>query len=549
PRHAPRRGDVGVRPERSARRCYQRARIATDRGGRGARPPARDERPRRAAAVRVRHRGDEGDARRRGDRGHRARLRRWLRRVGDERGRQRGDAGGARGAGDPRHHLPRRQAAPPGRRAVGREGRHDLRAVRAAAGAAGRGGAARGRLHARGHDRPRGARRASAAVAQGDLQRRHQPDRRADRPHPRAGVRGPRAAAARVAARGRGEGGGEGAGDRARRRPRGADRPRRPAGRRLRPQGEHAAGRRGAPADRDRLPERRHRALRARPGRADAAQRRRHRPDQRSREVVDLDLRAELERRLANVRAAMAAHELDALVVSGSEYTGFEGAVTYLSGFQIVHRYAYVVVPAEGDPFVVFPSEARYVGEHGTALVEQVFVDRPGAHIADRARGAGWRRIGVYGLDYVMAVRDYRALEGLDLVPFDVEFDHARAVKSEAELASVRESVRINERGFEVFFEHYAPGRPAAEVMAAAEQFFVAEGCGRLTMNMVLTGPSGKALPEFKIARREEALGDFMLPSLEVAGPGMHWVEVSRAVAAEPGCWSSSTARMLEAYE
>ncbi len=147
---------------------------------------------------------------------------------------------------------------------------------------------------------------------------------------------------------------------------------------------------------------------------------------------MDLDLRAELERRLANVRAAMAAHELDALVVSGSEYTGFEGAVTYLSGFQIVHRYAYVVVPAEGEPFIVFPSEARYVGEHGTAAIEQVFADRPGTHIADRARGAGWRRVGVYGLDYVMAVRDYRALEGLDLVPFDLEFDHARAVKSEA---------------------------------------------------------------------------------------------------------------------
>ena len=60
-----------------------------------------------------------------------------------------------------------------------------------------------------------------------------------------------------------------------------------------------------------------------------------------------------------------------------------------------------MVVPADGDPFVVFPSEARYVGEHGTALVEQVFHERPGEHIADRARGAGWRRIGVYGLDYV----------------------------------------------------------------------------------------------------------------------------------------------------
>ena len=127
-----------------------------------------------------------------------------------------------------------------------------------------------------------------------------------------------------------------------------------------------------------------------------------------------MDLNLELERRYANVRGAMAEHDLDALVVSGSEYTGFEGAVTYLSGFQIVHRYAYVVVPADGEPFVVFPTEARYVGEHGTSRIEQVFHDRPGEHIAGRARDAGWRRVGVYGLDYVMAVRDYRALAALD---------------------------------------------------------------------------------------------------------------------------------------
>ena len=201
-----------------------------------------------------------------------------------------------------------------------------------------------------------------------------------------------------------------------------------------------------------------------------------------------MGLKAELDRRYANVRQAMGEHGLDALVVSGSEYTGFEGSVTYLSGFQIVHRYAYVVVPADEDPFIVFPTEARYVGEHGTAQIEQVFHERPGAHIAERAAASGWKRVGVYGLDYVMAPRDYRALEGLELVPFDVEFDLARAVKSEAELESVRDSVRINERGFEVFFESYAPGKSAAEVMAAAEEWFVAEGCGRLTMNMVLTG-------------------------------------------------------------
>ena len=256
----------------------------------------------------------------------------------------------------------------------------------------------------------------------------------------------------------------------------------------------------------------------------------------------------ELERRHANVRAAMAEHDLDALIVSGNEYTGFEGAVTYLSGFQIVHRYAYVVVPADGEAFVVFPTEARYVGEHGTAQLEQVFHDRPGELMASRARDAGWRRVGVFGLDYIMAVRDYKALEGLDVVGFDVEFDLARAVKSEAELDSVRDSVRINERGFEIFLEAYEPGKSAADVMAAAEEWFIAEGCGRLTMNMVLTGTDAFARPEFKIARREEVLGDFLLPSLEVAGPGMHWVEVSRAIAAGDAVLSEDTERMAEAY-
>ena len=38
-----------------------------------------------------------------------------------------------------------------------------------------------------------------------------------------------------------------------------------------------------------------------------------------------------------------------------------------------------------------------------------------------------------------------------------------------------------------------------------------------------------------------------MLPSLEVAGPGGHWVEVSRAIC--PGEPSDDTKRMLEAYE
>jgi Xaa-Pro dipeptidase len=254
----------------------------------------------------------------------------------------------------------------------------------------------------------------------------------------------------------------------------------------------------------------------------------------------------EIDRRYRLVREAAARDGLDAVIVCGNEYTGFEGAVTYLSGFTIVHRYAYVLLPVEGDPSIVFPSEARYVGEHGTTWIEEnVFVDKPGEWLADKIRG---KRVGVYGLDYVMTVRDYAALEGCDLVPWDVAFDHARAVKSELELESVRESVRINTEGMWVFLENFAVGKTEREVLAPCEDYFVSQGCGRLTMNMVLDGPNGGALPEFKIAgSRPFGANDCILPSLEIAGPGGHWAEVSRAIA--PSGPSAETQRMLEAYE
>jgi Xaa-Pro dipeptidase len=254
----------------------------------------------------------------------------------------------------------------------------------------------------------------------------------------------------------------------------------------------------------------------------------------------------EVQRRYANVRAAMARDGLDAVIVSGNEYTGFEGAVTYMAGFVIVHRYAYVLLPLEGDPSIVFPREATYVGEHGTTWIDdQVFVDKPGEWLAERVRG---KRVGVYGLDYVMTVRDYRALEGVaEIVGWDEQFDHARAVKSDFELDSVRDSVRINREGFWIFVEHFAPGKAEREILAPCEEYFVAQGCGRLTMDMVLTGPNGGALPEFKIAGDYRiAPTDMVLPSLEIAGPGGHWVEVSRAIS--PGPPSGETQQMMDAY-
>jgi len=260
---------------------------------------------------------------------------------------------------------------------------------------------------------------------------------------------------------------------------------------------------------------------------------------------------SEISRRYANARAAMAEHGADALLVCGSEYTGFEGAVRYLSGFRIVHRYAYVLLPADGDPITIFPTEARWVGDHADGwIAEPIFAEHPGAWIRDHLRARGVRRLAVHGLDYVMTVRDYRALaEGpFELHDFEVAFDIARAVKSAEELALVRESMAINEAGFWAVHATYEPGRTQAQLMAAAEEVFARLGTGRQTMDMVLWGRSGASTPEFRIPDPHAPIlaDDLLLYSLEVAGPGGHWVEFSRPLTR--GKPSADTARMLEAY-
>jgi Xaa-Pro aminopeptidase len=258
----------------------------------------------------------------------------------------------------------------------------------------------------------------------------------------------------------------------------------------------------------------------------------------------------EVERRYAAIREAAAREGVDAVVVSGSEYTGFEGAIRYVSGFRILHRYAYVVLPVDGEPSIVFPREARWVGDHSEAWIEdKVFAEHPGQWIAERARDRGWRRIGVYGLDYVMAVRDYRALADgpAEIVSFDQAFDLARAVKSEEELGSVRESMRINQAGVEAVLEAYRPGKTEAELMGVAEEIFTAEGCYRTTMDMILGGDGGAAWPEFKFpGLRAVEPDDLLLYGLEVAGPGGHWVELSRPICL--GQASAESRAAMDAY-
>lgn len=258
----------------------------------------------------------------------------------------------------------------------------------------------------------------------------------------------------------------------------------------------------------------------------------------------------EIERRYRKVRSGMESKGVDALLVCGNQYAGFEGAILYMSGFEIVHRYVYVLFPLEGEPTLIFPREARWIGDKAKPWVkDHVWPDVPGQWVRDIARERKWKRLGVYGLNFVMAVRDYRELSNglLELVPFDTEFDMARAVKSEEELAEVRDAMDIILDGFWALVRAYSPGKTEAQIMAPAVERFFARGAGPRMMNILLSGAQGEAEAFFKVpGQRVVEANDLLLYSLEVTGTGGYWVEFSRPLLR--GRPSPTTQKMADAY-
>ena len=246
----------------------------------------------------------------------------------------------------------------------------------------------------------------------------------------------------------------------------------------------------------------------------------------------------------------MAAENLDALIICGNQYAGFEGAVLYTSGFEIVHRYLYVLLPLNGDPTLVFPREARWIGDKQKPWVkDHVWPDIPGQWLRERITERKWKRVGVYGLNFVMAVRDYKNLADapFELVPFDQQFDTARAVKSEEELIEVRDAMDIIIDGFWALVAAYKAGKTEAEIMAPAVERFFARGAGPRMMNILLSGENGEANAYFKVpGNRVVASNDLLLYSLEITGVGGYWVEFSRALI--QGKPSATTQRMADAY-
>lgn len=225
---------------------------------------------------------------------------------------------------------------------------------------------------------------------------------------------------------------------------------------------------------------------------------------------------------------------MDALLVCSNQYTGFEGPVRYVSGFEMVHRYVYVLIERDGGEKIIFPEEARWIGDKNKPWVQDHYwPEVPGEWVREYGEEQGWEKLAVYGMDNIMTVEDYRALSqaNYELNRFNHEFDMIRAEKSEWELERVRASMDLIQDGFWEVIEAFEPGKTEEEVMAPCVERFTEGGSGPRIMNIILSGTAGEAEVHFKIpGNREIQPDDLLMYSLEVTDREGYWTEFSRVI-------------------
>jgi len=196
--------------------------------------------------------------------------------------------------------------------------------------------------------------------------------------------------------------------------------------------------------------------------------------------------KAEYARRFAALRAKMAEHKLDCVIVPGGpSHWSFGGGMLWLTGHWEWHALAcYVVVPLEGEPTLVYSmggTHAEAVRRQVEPALSDVRQSRGGRYaevMVERIKELGLTkpRVGLVEIDPrhkdYMPVNQYNDLrDGLpdaDIV-FTRSFIHELVViKSEPELDCVRRAGVLCQHAMEAIVAAAKPGATESDLRAAA---------------------------------------------------------------------------------
>ena len=246
---------------------------------------------------------------------------------------------------------------------------------------------------------------------------------------------------------------------------------------------------------------------------------------------------AEMARRRAAIEAAMAAHEVDHLLVYGANRSG--SAVGWLTRWPVTREALVVVTPGEGDVLLVdfynhVPNAARIATEADVRPAAPSGIAT--AVEALRAQGAAGRRVGLIGPLGHAAHARLAAGVG-EVVALDAAYTRLRVVKSPEEIAWLRVGCALTDAAVLALRDGARPGVDERELGALVEGAYLARGGTTHIHYFAATSMAAPAMAvpaQWPSARRLEA-GDALTCEISAAWwdhPGQ--LLRTFAVAAEP---------------
>jgi Xaa-Pro aminopeptidase len=246
---------------------------------------------------------------------------------------------------------------------------------------------------------------------------------------------------------------------------------------------------------------------------------------------------AERQRRHAALRAAMADAGMDALVIwsRGDEF--LRGRVQYVSDIFQWAGWGIVVLPAEGGgTFIGDPLWGIARAEAVEWLLDIRQSADPGSEVASilRDRDLGAATVGLVGLDEAAPAAHVRQLERAAAEASFVDagrlFDDVRAIKSDDEIAKLRETSTILLAVFDALAAEIRPGVPERDVTAEGHRLCRQFGC--------LDGIVQIARPPFAFFSHGSPApidrDDVVVIDLEWGGPSGYWLELRRCFSFGP---------------
>jgi Xaa-Pro dipeptidase len=243
----------------------------------------------------------------------------------------------------------------------------------------------------------------------------------------------------------------------------------------------------------------------------------------------------EMARRIAAVREEMTRAHLAGLIVFSQVVLGEKAAVRYLSGYRLLTRKDYLVLPLSGDPCLIVPTLGQQKAASGASWIGDVRHggDTPGIirQVAERIRAAGIGRgtIGICGFDSIPRY-DYELLRGelaeSRLVDATGLLDSVRQAKSPEEVEYIRQTTAIADRCYDKVLEVLRPGIDEREVMGEINKLLTLEG---VEDTLILTS-KGRSFTCFisPPGSYKFADGDHYVFSIEISGPSGYWSQIVR---------------------